>query len=155
MEEKIKAAIIEALSGIPELCGCLPEVIAISGPRKDVSDGLSYRVDFDVPLPVLFVAEQQSRVFVDSPNESGLLSQLLAESRGVSSGRPDAMNGYSYTGEIAELKAQIEHQRVGSREVQDAMQKQDRRIAELERENRMLKESMALGSPAEMWPDPA
>lgn len=54
---------------------------------------------------------------------------------------------------IAELRQQIEHQRVGSREVEKAMQKQDQRIAELERENKLLRGGMAMCGPAALWPE--
>jgi hypothetical protein len=48
MEDKIRAAILEALRSIPELKGCLPASIAIDAPS------LSYHVEFDLPVPVPF-----------------------------------------------------------------------------------------------------
>jgi hypothetical protein len=48
MEDKIKAAVIAALKGIPELDGCLPGEVFIN------SVGLAYRVEFDIPIPVPF-----------------------------------------------------------------------------------------------------
>lgn len=56
---------------------------------------------------------------------------------------------------IAELEAQIENQKVGSREVERAMQKQDQRLADLDRENKLLRGGLAMCGPAALWPDPA
>jgi hypothetical protein len=48
LEDKIKAAIIDALKGIPDLNGCLPAEINITTPS------LSYHVEFDLPMPISF-----------------------------------------------------------------------------------------------------
>jgi hypothetical protein len=46
IEDKIRAAIIEALKGIPELNGCLPGEITITTPT------FSYLVEFYLPMPI-------------------------------------------------------------------------------------------------------
>src|ERR1700689_3164024 len=48
IEDKIRAAIIEALNGIPELHGCLPAEIQITTPD------LAFHITFEVPLPIGF-----------------------------------------------------------------------------------------------------
>lgn len=54
LEDKIKAAIIEALKGIPELNGCLPGDVVITDPASNPGQGLTFHVVFDIPLPINF-----------------------------------------------------------------------------------------------------
>ena len=54
IEDKIKAAIIEALKGIPELDGCLPAEVVITDMTNDPTAGMSYHVNFYVPMPIPF-----------------------------------------------------------------------------------------------------
>lgn len=53
----------------------------------------------------------------------------------------------------AELHEQIAHQKVGAGEAQEAMQNQDRLIAKLQRENKLLRDGLAMNSPGELWPN--
>ncbi len=50
---------------------------------------------------------------------------------------------------IAELEAQIARQAAGSMEVERLMQEQDKKIAELERENKTLRGWLDIGGPFE------
>ncbi len=54
IEDKIRTAVIDALKGIPELDGCLPDSIRITDPATDPRVGLCYHVEFDIPLPIDF-----------------------------------------------------------------------------------------------------
>ena len=53
VESKIRDAIIQALKSIPELAGCLPSEIIITGGTPPDYE-LGWHIVFDVPFPILY-----------------------------------------------------------------------------------------------------